>query len=297
MFYPTSGEKISFFLKSQMSSILIFLIKINNIHKIFTIIRLNRNNEQKIIKTRDSIMANQQHLQLIVSLSANEWNNWRKENPQIVPDLREANLGGVNLSHFNLKEANLIEANLSQTNLTETNLSKANLSKANLTRAYGRDTNLSLSNLQDANFFGAYFMSSDFSRSCLLSANFQEANCSESFFITANLSYANLSRGIFRGVIFTEANLNEADLIETALNQADLTSVKANNTNFSKATLTGVIIEDWEINNQTKFDNVVANHLFITRQEKVTADVQFFTNTGNFSNFMKGNNDSFIQNR
>lgn len=231
-------------------------------------------------------MANQQHLQLITSVCADEWNNWRQENPQIVPDLREADLSGVNLSKFNLKETNLIEANLSQSNLTETNLSKANLFKANLSRAYGRDVNLSVSNLQDANFFGAYFLSSDFSRSNLLSANFQEANCSESFFITANLNYAKLSRGIFQGVSFMEANLNEADCRKTALNQSDFTLVKANNTNFYQATLTGVIIEDWEINNQTKFEKVVANNIFVTRQEKLITDIQVFEDTNTFLNFI-----------
>ncbi|BAQ62121.1 hypothetical protein GM3708_2527 [Geminocystis sp. NIES-3708] len=234
-------------------------------------------------------MANQQHLQLIISLSSDEWNNWRKENPHIVPDLREANLSGVNLSKFNLRGANLIEANLSQSNLTETNLSKADLFKADFSRAYGRDANLSVSNLQDANFFGAYFSGSDFSRSNLLNANFQEANCSESFFITANLNYAKLSRGIFQGVSFMEANLSEADCGETILNQSDFTLVKANNTNFDQATLTGVIIEDWEINNQTKFDKVFASYVFITRQEKLTTDIQVFENTTIFLNFIMKN--------
>jgi uncharacterized protein YjbI with pentapeptide repeats len=235
-------------------------------------------------------MANQKHLQLLLSSSATNWNNWRQENPHIVIDLQNANLSKCNLSQFNLKEANLEKADLSQANLTNTNLTKANLTKANLTKVYGRDANFSLANLQDANCFNAYFIQADFSKSCLLGFNFQEANCTESFFIGSNLGYANLCRGIFQGVSFLEANLQEANLREIVLNEADLTSAKANNTDFSQGTLTGIIIEDWQINDFTKFEQVICNHLFVSSQEKITTDFQCFPHTSSFLQFALNNN-------
>lgn len=121
------------------------------------------------------------------------------------------------------------------------------------------------------------------------------------FICKANFSRAygrdtNLSHGIFRKVSFIEANLNESNLRETALSQADLTSVKANNTDFSQAILTGIIIEDWEINNQTKFDNVIADHIYLSHQQKINIDNQISLNTANFLNVIMANNKNILEN-
>ena len=62
-------------------------------------------------------MANKKHLDLLKK-GVVVWNEWRREHPDIRPDLSgthliKANLRGANLNGANLSEADLIRANLS----------------------------------------------------------------------------------------------------------------------------------------------------------------------------------------
>lgn len=56
-----------------------------------------------------NIMANQNHLdQLRAGVDA--WNHWRRDHPQVTPDLSGAELTGANLAGANLTAANLQDA-------------------------------------------------------------------------------------------------------------------------------------------------------------------------------------------
>jgi uncharacterized protein YjbI with pentapeptide repeats len=79
-------------------------------------------------------MTNPDHLK-ILQQGVDAWNAWMKGNPDITPDLYEADLSGADLSGAILFKANLIRANLKGANLTRANLTRANLTRANLTRA------------------------------------------------------------------------------------------------------------------------------------------------------------------
>jgi uncharacterized protein YjbI with pentapeptide repeats len=79
-------------------------------------------------------MANPEHLaKLREGLTA--WNQWRKEDRDIAPDLREADLGGISLDGVDLHRADLYKVNLRHRNLSSTNLLMANLNHADLTAA------------------------------------------------------------------------------------------------------------------------------------------------------------------
>jgi uncharacterized protein YjbI with pentapeptide repeats len=66
-------------------------------------------------------MANEGHLvQLKQRVTAR--NYWRSSNPDITPDLAEADLIGANLAKVNLAEADLTEADLTRANLTGAHL-------------------------------------------------------------------------------------------------------------------------------------------------------------------------------
>ena len=66
-------------------------------------------------------MANRQQLG-ILKQGALPWNEWRKKNPDVKPDLYEAVLAGANLHAANLSGANLEGAELASANLQEANL-------------------------------------------------------------------------------------------------------------------------------------------------------------------------------
>jgi uncharacterized protein YjbI with pentapeptide repeats len=89
-------------------------------------------------------MANSEHFaRLREGVAA--WNEWRKEHPEILPNVSLEDLSGLNLS----------EANLSETNLRRVNFSGANLERANLEGAILRWAKLSGANLRDADLRGA----------------------------------------------------------------------------------------------------------------------------------------------
>lgn len=104
-------------------------------------------------------MADQEQLNLLRQ-SVEVWNQWREENPDIMPDLFGANLNNSNIAKVNfsrtyLVEASLKVANLSGANLSGAYLSRADLSGANLSGANLKGANLSIATLVGTNLSGA----------------------------------------------------------------------------------------------------------------------------------------------
>ena len=54
-------------------------------------------------------MANPEHLK-ILKQGVDAWNAWRGQNPEICPDLSEADFSGAHLRRMDLHGANLLEA-------------------------------------------------------------------------------------------------------------------------------------------------------------------------------------------
>jgi hypothetical protein len=138
-------------------------------------------------------MANYEHIaHLMKGVAA--WNDWREENPDTRPDLRNASLNGLNLRDANLRDVDLMEANLMGADLSEASLSGTDLYCANLSKAALVGTDLSHANLFEADLSGA------------------------------NLSGANLMAASLMRAKLGEANLSGADLQSASLLNADLTS-------------------------------------------------------------------------
>jgi uncharacterized protein YjbI with pentapeptide repeats len=113
------------------------------------------------------------------------WNNWRKENPQICPNLSGEflglNLDGVNLSNAILHEvslegADLIDADLSGADLRGVVLDDANLSGAKLIGADLSFAWLSFANLRGANLSRAKLIGADLMGASLVDVNFTDAD-------------------------------------------------------------------------------------------------------------------------
>jgi hypothetical protein len=86
-------------------------------------------------------MANDDHIAQLMKGEAS-WNAWRREHPDVRPDLREADLSGQDLRGADLGEADLRNANLGEATLSSANLWRAALSDADLYRANLREANL-----------------------------------------------------------------------------------------------------------------------------------------------------------
>src|SRR5271157_3537690 len=146
-----------------------------------------------------------------------QWNKWRKEHPEVRPDLVKADLSGAKLIWANLREAHLSGANLSEAKLWRANLSFADLSGANLRETDLREANLGWAHLRLANLDGAHLSGANLSKANLWRANLPDAD----------LSGANLR----------ETDLREANLSGANLDGADLTGARTRETIFADVDL------------------------------------------------------------
>jgi hypothetical protein len=176
-------------------------------------------------------MPNDEHVKLLKQ-GADAWNKWRVENPNIRPDLSEAdlieaNLYGAYLNVANLRDAVLSEADLGRANLNGADLRGANLRGADLWEAHLTDANLSdavlsKAKLDGANLRGANLRGADFGGANLSGADLRSAVLSE-----ADLSRANLNGADLRGANLRGANLGGADLDGAVLVDTDLRGAQA----------------------------------------------------------------------
>src|SRR5215831_16729858 len=98
-------------------------------------------------------MSNPEHLAKLLE-GVEAWNEWRKVNTEVRPDLNGADLGRADLHGANLSGAHLHGANLHGANLHGANLSGAHLHGANLSRALLVETNLEESDLTGCTAYG-----------------------------------------------------------------------------------------------------------------------------------------------
>jgi uncharacterized protein YjbI with pentapeptide repeats len=181
--------------------------------------------------------------------SVDEWNQQRRQQPNLSPDLSGADLVGVNLSGASLSGANLVGANFREANLSRADLSKANLFKANLSGAdlMGADlsgADLFIANLSGANLMGASLNGTNLSGTNLSGANLSKTNLNEANLSGADLSRTDLSVAYLGGANLSRDNLNndnlsKANLSGADLNGADLIGADLSGTNLSRANCGG----------------------------------------------------------
>ena len=149
------------------------------------------------------------------------WNDWRKANPTIRPNLNGADFSGYSLSRVNLHGASLVGANLSGANLKEAGLGGANLMVVNLSGANLIGANLGGADLLRSDLSGANLEGATLIRSNLVGAQLADTDLSRAHLGAAYLNGVDLS-----GVRLPGANLDRASLVEANLTDADLTGCR-----------------------------------------------------------------------
>jgi uncharacterized protein YjbI with pentapeptide repeats len=175
-------------------------------------------------------MANQEHL-AILDQGVSAWNEWRRANPQIRPDLegvllRQRNLTRVDFSdtdlyHANLEGALLVGANMARACLVHASLTGASLDTATLVRANLDYATLD-SNLDDGLNEVGYTRcdGADFGEARLENATLKWTQLRR-----CNFGRANLVRSYFSGSQLSGADLAGATVGYTTLAEIDLSSV------------------------------------------------------------------------
>jgi uncharacterized protein YjbI with pentapeptide repeats len=140
-------------------------------------------------------MANPEHLALLMD-SVEAWNAWRQQNPDVRPDLRDANLRWCDLAGADLHGADLDHAILCHANLTG----------ANLVHAWCWSANLGYTNLSNADLTRSIFETAHFENAILIDARMDDAQLQRAFLKDVRLTYRNarlrLENGRFAGIDF-----------------------------------------------------------------------------------------------
>lgn len=172
-------------------------------------------------------MANSEHL-AILNEGVTRWNLWRKENPDIKPDLSEADLVSRDLSGIDFHNTNLYRAIIADANFTEANLSHASLEEVcgvgpKFTKAILRDTYFYAANiaeaifieadLTDANFGDAWLNEANFSNATLNNTSISGSELQDSKFINAKILNSSLLCSVFIRADFSNAELNNVNLL------------------------------------------------------------------------------------
>ena len=188
-------------------------------------------------------MANPNHVARLLK-GVEAWNQWRKENWNIKPDLtgldlrREhgfkrsslwdnrrrkidlanVNFGGVDLSQADLRgadvpNASIVDATLVGADLRDTNFKEADFNGSRLERAQLVGALLHDASLVETDLKGADFWQADLAGADLEAANLEQANFNKSSLRGANLSRANLYECDLRYADLRGANLDHAGVI------------------------------------------------------------------------------------
>jgi uncharacterized protein YjbI with pentapeptide repeats len=150
------------------------------------------------------------------------WNDWRRKNTRVVPDLTGADLTELNLAGANLAKADLTGARLAGASLSGANLARAKLFRADLSQADLSRANLFKANLSQADLAGANFNGADLSGAFLVRANLSGATLIGACLKGASLGQASLFRTKLARAVLREASFFKADLTEADLSDADL---------------------------------------------------------------------------
>jgi len=141
-------------------------------------------------------MAQIEHiLKLMAGVEA--WNQWRAENPEVVPDLSGVNLSGKVLADVDFSGAQLNGAQFSSADLQGANLKRAKLIDSNLENARLVNVSLREAILRHAHLKGADLSGADLTEADLGGATLSNAILQNARFVRSRISGAQFSGAVF----------------------------------------------------------------------------------------------------
>ncbi len=227
----------------------------------------------------------------ILNQGVKVWNQWRKKNPKVTPDLKDVSFRtsapsmlGVNLSHANLRKADLRGADFYRAWLVETDFrgarlegaifgeatlggakfNKCDIQNANFMKAHLFEADFKEANLGGTNFYGAFLEKAILKNQMLKGVCLESAHLKEALLTGTDLSCANL-----RGADFQGADLRRAILCNADMQGSRLVETKVEGADFRGALIHGISVWNVRIDNKTK-----QTDLIITQQDEpeITVD-------------------------
>lgn len=164
----------------------------------------------------------------------------------------------------------------------------ANLTNADFTRAILQNTNFQKANLTRTRFYEAKKLHlASLGNSILADRNILDllvsCNGFRKSYVGVNLKGANLVGADLTDANFKGANLSEATFKYAYLERANLTQVNAIKTNFSHSLMTGVCLENWNIDYTTNLEEIECDYVYLLEKPKPgTKDHERSPSSGEF---------------
>ena len=182
--------------------------------------------------------------------------------------LWKAHLKGANFSGTTLNDTFFTEADIENTNFKDAK-------KLGVSDEYPENSTIKLTLLRGT------ILDEEKVRQLLCTGNGKDQDFSNlklkgAYLVETDLSNAN----------FLDANLTKANLKSANLEDANLTRCNVLDTNFEGATLTGISVKDWHTSNNTIFDDVSCEYIYLEKNER-------YPNSPN--NFQKSEFSKFIR--
>ncbi|HKP52633.1 MAG TPA: toll/interleukin-1 receptor domain-containing protein [Chloroflexia bacterium] len=222
-------------------------------------------------------MANPKHL-AILEQGVKAWNEWREENPDITPNLVEADLMGADLYGADFMGVDLTRADLTRADLGDAGLAEADLTEANLT-----DTRLSKARLIRATLVRASLIRATLIGVDLYTADLAEADLTGADLYGAILNGANLTKAYLNGANLTNANLNGAYLYEANLRRANLSNARLEEINLNSAIIGLTIFGAVDLSTAIGLDTI--NHM---RPSTIGIDTLYLSKGNIPEGFLRG---------
>lgn len=217
-------------------------------------------------------MANPEHLE-ILRQGVEAWNSWRRENPNLIPNLDRAQLndwklGGADLHGAYLNAADLVGAVFNNSNFTRAFLRFTIIGGADLNAVFFNGADLIGSYLRGANLRGADFRGASVNYANLNRADLRGANLSGAILFDANLSSALLQDAEFAttqlsGTIFADTDLSLAKGLDSVMHQGPSTigvdTLYKAKGRIPESFLRGCGLSDWEIESAKLYNPDLSN--------------------------------------
>ena len=223
-------------------------------------------------------MADQSQVEILRS-GVVQWNEWRRRNSRIVPDL-----AGADLRRFELQRANLKRANLRAANLWHANLENAKLQEADLRQAVLNESDLTRATLTNARLNEAKLYLAKANRTILTGAVLNHAilygtTLAHAKLNSAQLYRANLKSTFLPGTTLANADLRQIDLsdsrlVHSDLSGADLTGANLVRTSLVDCNLEGAVLDGCAVYGisawNLRLDGATQKSLVITPENQTT---------------------------
>jgi TIR domain/Pentapeptide repeats (8 copies) len=199
-------------------------------------------------------MPNDEHV-LLLKQGISAWNAWREQNPDVRPDLSDADLRGLDVAHYNedyYSDMDDLKHDMEREEGESLNvryLTGEEIVFEYSDLRYGFD--LRNANLSNAMLDGAGLNGADLSGATLENATFDGTDLVMANFRDANLVSASLSGAKLRSADFTSANLTESVLYD-----ADLSGAQFDKSVMTRASVGATVFADNDLSTVIGLDSV-----------------------------------------